>query len=225
MIKTMLTLLAAFAFQQVNAESYGVIDQNGDRADQSGLLAGLYTVKAQFFTNMNESMTANKEMAHQFLVMESDMRPYCGHNWTRGDWTRSYWDRTDAYATQCEAYETHTYASLQGLDLSIQQLKAQETPQCAYITQDLIDVRNNMSYAWQARVDDTHMMLDDMYDYAYEVDSANGNFYVRSEWVDGVHSCYQRAHVRQQNYYATYGSLESDLDAVINEIRSCYHLN
>lgn len=225
--KIVFALLVALSIQgaHANQDYPGIIDGNGYAADQSGLLAGLYTVKAGFFKASDDAMATNYSMSREFVKLNEDLRSYCGDYMSKRDWTNSYWVRTDGYAADYVLYEKQAVSNLAGLDASIAQLRSQERAECAHLTRELIDVRNDMSLSWQACSEDYHMLKNDWHKTAYVIEDANGRFYVEESWLDGVQSCHDRSYVRRSNYLATYGNLEARLDDVIADIRTCYRLN
>ncbi len=222
------TLLAALSIQSASAnqDRPGLVDDNGYTADQSGLLAGLYTAKVGFFQTSTDALRTNEEMSRMFIRVGDDLRSSCGDYYVnKREWMDSYWAMNDKYAAAYVLYEKQADSDLSSLDLSIRQLKAQERPECAHLTQELINVRNSMVKSWGTCSDDYTMLKADWHKTAYAIESADGHFYVREAWLDEVQSCHDRSYARRNAYQYSYTSLEDRMDKVINGIRACYRLN
>lgn len=225
--KVAFTLLTAFCIQQASAnhDYPGIVDGHGYTADQSGLLAGLYTVKSGYFKTTHDAIRTNEQMATMFVDLNHEMRPYCDGYVSHRDWTNSYWQRSDKYAAAYVLYERQAAYDMDSLDVSIRQLQAQERAECAHLTKELIDIRNDMRMAWSSCSEDYRMLKNDWHRTAYDGQWVDGRYYVHQSWLDNVQSCHDRSYTRRSAYHASYSNLEARLDNLIDDIRVCYRLN
>ena len=216
-VRMMVAALTVFSIQSVNAVVEG---------DQSGLLAALYSAKTDYHNLVTKGSLENGDLSRMLRNIEGGLRPYENREvMLTSSWSAPIWATVNDFRAEFSAENAGIADVFAGMDLTAQQLRDEKRVECSFIDARFQAVRQDMHHVWEDRQLDSELVIAKLEELAMLADRVNGPYYVSTRWLNGIRNSADASMVRQNQYTREFYEVNTRLDQLINEVRTCYDID
>ena len=196
-------------------------------AHATTLTEDMATIRIDFYNLISKGLVENRNLVRALREVDQNLGPYVNqYVGMTPDWSRPLWQMHGDYTRVFSAENQNVNYALDKLELTAQNLMALKYYNCSYVDAQFARVRGKMREVWEDRKQDSQGLLDKITAVAYDVDHVpGGRFYVQPSWLYSITETADYSETWQRQMTSDLEAVNYDLNAVIDNIRQCYHLD